>query len=100
MVRKPTGEVFAQLRAERDNPKSDVWYGGTFDSFLQGAAEGLFAPYRSPRLAELHPWAQRQASATSDRAVAIYRIVARLRHQFRASRKEADSPRRAAGPIS
>ncbi len=75
MVRKPTGEVFAQLRAERDNPKSDVWYGGTFDSFLQGAAEGLFAAYRSPRLSELHPWAQRQASATSDRAVAIYRIV-------------------------
>jgi iron(III) transport system substrate-binding protein len=26
-------------------------------------------------LSELHPWAQRQASATSDRAVAIYRIV-------------------------
>jgi len=75
MVRKPTGEVFAQLRAERDNPKSDVWYGGTFDSFLQGAAEGLFAPYRSPRLVELHPWAQRQASATGDRAVAIYRII-------------------------
>jgi iron(III) transport system substrate-binding protein len=75
MVRKPTGEVFAQLRAERDNPKSDVWYGGTFDSFLQGAAEGLFAQYRSPRLGELHPWAQRQASATGDRAVAIYRII-------------------------
>ena len=67
--------MFAQLRAERDNPKADVWYGGTFDSFLQGAAEGLFAPYRSPRLSELHPWAQRQATATSDRAVAIYRIV-------------------------
>jgi iron(III) transport system substrate-binding protein len=75
MVRKPTGEVFAQLRAERDNPKADVWYGGTFDSFLQGAAEGLFAPYRSPRLPELYPWAQRQATATGDRAVAIYRII-------------------------
>ncbi len=75
MVRKPTGEVFAQLRAERENPKADVWYGGTFDSFLQGAAEGLFAPYRSPRLSELHPWAQRQAGATGDRAVAIYRII-------------------------
>ena len=75
MVRKPTGEVFAQLRAERDNPKADVWYGGTFDSFLQGAAEGLFAPYRSPRLPELHPWAQKQAGATADRAVAIYRII-------------------------
>jgi iron(III) transport system substrate-binding protein len=75
MVRKPTGEVFAQIRAERENPKADVWYGGTFDSFLQGAAEGLFAVYRSPRIAELHPWAQRQASATGDRAVAIYRII-------------------------
>jgi iron(III) transport system substrate-binding protein len=75
MTRKPTGETYAQLRAERDNPKADVWYGGTFDSFLQGAAEGLFAPYRSPRLPELHPWAQRQAGATDDRAVAIYRII-------------------------
>ena len=75
MTRKATGEVYAQLRAERDNPKADVWYGGTFDSFLQGAAEGLFAPYRSPKLVELHPWAQRQARETGDRAVAIYRII-------------------------
>ena len=89
MVRKPTGEVFAQLRAERDNPKSDVWYGGTFDSFLQGAAEGLFVAYRSPRLAELYPWAQRQASATSDQAVAIYRIVLGFGTNSDASRQEA-----------
>ena len=75
MTRKPTGEVYAQLRAERENPKADVWYGGTFDSFLQSAAEGLFAPYHSPRLPELYPWAQRQAAATDDRAVAIYRII-------------------------
>jgi iron(III) transport system substrate-binding protein len=73
--RKPTGEFYAQIRAERGNPKGDVWYGGTFDSFLQGAAEGLFAPYRSPRVAELHPWAQRALRETGDRAVAIYRIV-------------------------
>ena len=58
ITRKATGEYYAQLRAERDNPKADVWYGGTIDPFLQGAAEGLFAPYRSPRLAELAPWAQ------------------------------------------
>src|SRR4029450_10223002 len=75
MTRKPTGEVYAQLRAERDNPKADVWYGGTFDSFQQGAAEGLFAPYRSPKLADLFPWAQRKADETGDRAVAIYRII-------------------------
>jgi iron(III) transport system substrate-binding protein len=73
--RKPTGEFYAQIRAERDNPKADVWYGGTFDSFLQGAAEGLFAEYRSLRVAELHPWAQRALEATGGRAVAIYRII-------------------------
>jgi iron(III) transport system substrate-binding protein len=75
MTRKATGEVYAQLRAERDNPKADVWYGGTFDAFLQGAAEGLFVPYCSPKQIDLHPWAQRQANDTGDRAVAIYRII-------------------------
>jgi iron(III) transport system substrate-binding protein len=35
----------------------------------------LFAPYRSPKLTDLFPWAQRQANATDYRAVAIYRIV-------------------------
>ena len=75
VTRKPTGEFYAQIRAERENPKADVWYGGTLDPFLQGVAEGLFAPYRSPGLAELYPWARRQAENTQYRAVAIYRIV-------------------------
>jgi len=75
VTRKATGEYFAQLRAERDNPKADVWYGGTIDPFLQGAAEGLFATYRSPRLAELAPWAQRATEQSGYRVAAIYRIV-------------------------
>jgi len=75
ITRKPTGEAYAQIRAERENPKADVWYGGTIDPFLQAAAEGLFAEYRSPGLAELSPWARRQAEATGHRVVAIYRIV-------------------------
>jgi iron(III) transport system substrate-binding protein len=75
ITRKPTGEFYAQIRAERDNPKADVWYGGTIDPFLQAAAEGLFTPYRSPRVAELAPWARR-ATERSDHAVAaIYRII-------------------------
>ena len=75
ITRKPTGEFYAQIRAERDNPKADVWYGGTIDPFLQAAAEGLFIPYRSPRLPELSPWALR-ATERSDYAVAaIYRII-------------------------
>jgi iron(III) transport system substrate-binding protein len=73
--RKPTGEVYAQIRAERENPKADVWYGGTIEPFLQGAAEGLFAPYRSPGVAGLHPWAQRQAERTRFQVTPIYRII-------------------------
>ena len=98
--RKPTGEFYAQIRAERDNPKADVWYGGTIDPFLQGAAEGLFAPYRSPRLAELHPWAQRQATerpATGPpRSTGSSSASAPIR---RCSRRRS-SPRRAAGRTS
>jgi iron(III) transport system substrate-binding protein len=75
ITRKPTGEYYAQIRAERDNPRGDVWYGGTIDPFLQGAAEGLFTSYKSPRLAELAPWA-RQVIERSDYVVAaIYRII-------------------------
>lgn len=75
ITRKPTGEFYAQLRAERDNPKADVWYGGTIDPFLQGAAEGLFDVYHSPRVAELHAWAQRETARTGYRVGVIYRIV-------------------------
>ena len=75
MTRKPTGEYYAQIRAERDNPRADVWYGGTIDPFLQAAAEGLFVPYRSPRLSELAPWARRATERSDYSVAAIYRIV-------------------------
>ena len=43
--------------------------------FLQGAAEGLFAAYRSPRTRRALPMGAAAGGATGDRAVAIYRIV-------------------------
>lgn len=75
ITRKPTGEYYAQLRAERDNPRADVWYGGTIDPFLQAAAEGLLETYRSPNLVELAPWAQTATRRSDYRVAAIYRIV-------------------------
>ena len=63
MTRKSSGETFAQIRAERRNPKGDVWWGGTGDPHLQAAEEGLTQVYKSPRLGELLEWAQRQAAA-------------------------------------
>ena len=75
VTRKATGEFYAQIRAERARPKGDVWYGGTIDPFLQAASEGLFAAYRSPRVAELQPWAQRVTERSGFEVAAIYRIV-------------------------
>jgi ABC-type thiamine transport system substrate-binding protein len=55
MVRKSTGEVYAQLKAEAMNPRGDVWWGGTSETHLQAATEGLLEKYQSPGLSSLHP---------------------------------------------
>jgi len=72
MTLKGSGESFAQIAAERANPKLDLWFGGTGDPHLQAAEQGLTDEYRSPRLAELHPWAQRQAEQSKFRTVGLY----------------------------
>jgi iron(III) transport system substrate-binding protein len=72
IVQRSTGEALAQINAERANPKTDVWFGGTGDPHLQAAEQGLTQPYESPSLAQLHPWAQRQAKQSGGRSVGIY----------------------------
>ena len=37
MSLKGSGEALAQLIAEKENPKTDIWYGGTGDPHLQAA---------------------------------------------------------------
>jgi iron(III) transport system substrate-binding protein len=69
---KSTGETFAQIRAEADNPRGDIWWGGPSDSHLQAAELNLLEEYRSPTLAKLHPWAQRAAEISKYRSVGIY----------------------------
>ncbi|MCC7326462.1 MAG: ABC transporter substrate-binding protein [Burkholderiales bacterium] len=72
MTRKSAGEFYAQIKAEAANPKGDIWWGGTGDPHLQAAEEGLTEPYKSPKLAELQPWAVRQAEASHFKTVGIY----------------------------
>ena len=72
MVRKGTGEIYAQIRAEASNPRADVWWGGPADPHFQAADEGLLEEYRSPRLAELQPWAVRLAELSKFRTSGIY----------------------------
>ena len=69
---KGSGEAFAQLIAERENPKTDIWFGGTGDPHLQAAEQGLTLEYKSPSLPQLHDWAQQQARQSGYRTVGIY----------------------------
>ena len=72
MTRKSSGETYAQIAAEKDNPKGDIWWGGTGDPHLQAAEEGLTEPYDSPMLGELQDWAVKQHEAAGGRTVGIY----------------------------
>lgn len=72
MVRKSSGEILAQVRAEKENPKVDVWWGGTGDPQLQAASEGLLEPYTSVNRADLLPWAQNFFEISGGRAAGIY----------------------------
>ena len=71
-VRKATGEALAQLRAEAANPKTDLWWGGTGDPFLQAAEIGLLDPYRPAYLNDLYAWAVRQYALSGNLVGGFY----------------------------
>lgn len=72
MIHRSSIEALAMLLAERNNPRTDVWFGGTGDPHLQAAERGLTLEYRSPILDDLQPWAQAQARRAGYRTVGLY----------------------------
>ena len=52
-VRMSSGESLARIRAEKDNPQFDIWWGGPIDSFVAAKQEGLLEAYNSPSYANL-----------------------------------------------
>jgi len=72
MSLKGSGEALAQLIAEKANPKTDVWFGGTGDPHLQAAENDLTIEYKSATLPQLHAWAQQQARQSGYKTVGIY----------------------------
>ena len=72
MTRQSAGELYARLRAEKDNPRGDIWFGGTGDPHLQAASDSLTEPYQSPALGQLRNWAQNQAERSGYRTVGLY----------------------------
>jgi iron(III) transport system substrate-binding protein len=72
MTQRGSGENLAQLRAEAQNPRADVWFGGTGDPHLVAAEENLTIEYKSPMLNQLHLWAVRQHEVSKGRTVGVY----------------------------
>ena len=65
----------AQIVAEKERPRVDVWFGGTADPHFQAAEQGLLAEYKSPQLSQLYPWAQDAAKASGYKTVGLYSEV-------------------------
>jgi iron(III) transport system substrate-binding protein len=69
---KPTGEALAQIKAEAANPKTDLWWGGTGDPFLQAAEERLLEAYRPAYINDLHAWSVRQYATSGNMVGGFY----------------------------
>jgi iron(III) transport system substrate-binding protein len=72
VVQKATGEMLAQVKAERANPKGDIWWAGPGDAYLQAAEDGLLETYQSPNLVQLHDWARRISEVSQYRVSGVY----------------------------
>jgi iron(III) transport system substrate-binding protein len=71
MVRKSAGEILAQVRAESQNPKLDIWFGASTDSHFVAVEENLLQAYTSPNLSKLQPWAQKAHAQSGGRCVGV-----------------------------
>jgi len=50
-----SGETLARLRAEKNNPQADAWWGGNTDPHSIAAVEGLTVPYKPKTWNDLDP---------------------------------------------
>jgi iron(III) transport system substrate-binding protein len=72
MTVKSAGETLAQIRAEKDNPRADIWWAGGAEQYLQAAELGLTEEYKSPSIDKLHPWARNLMAASGYKVGGIY----------------------------
>jgi iron(III) transport system substrate-binding protein len=72
MPRMSTGEILDHVRAEKDSPSVDVWWGGTGVTHLQAAYEGLLEPYHPQQEADLLPWARNFFYLSDGTSVGVY----------------------------
>jgi iron(III) transport system substrate-binding protein len=71
MVRKSSGEILAQVKAEAQNPRLDVWFGASAETHISAAEERLLLPYTSPNMGNLHPWAIKAHEASKGHCTGV-----------------------------
>ncbi|MFN8984332.1 MAG: ABC transporter substrate-binding protein [Alphaproteobacteria bacterium] len=71
MARKSTGEILAQIRAEAQNPRTDIWFGASAEAHFSAAESNLLQAYTSPNMAGLHDWAKRVHAMAGERCVGV-----------------------------
>ena len=89
MSLKGSGEALAQLIAEKANPKTDVWFGGTGDPHLQAAESDLTIEYK---LADAR--AAAAVGAAAGEAVGLQDGRHLLRRRSASATTPSSSPRR------
>lgn len=52
-VRMSSGEIMGRIKAEKNNPKASVWFGGPADAFVQAKEDGLLEKYASPNAVKI-----------------------------------------------
>lgn len=52
-VRMSSGEILGRIKAEKNNPKASVWFGGPADGFVQAKQDGMLEKYTSPNAAKI-----------------------------------------------
>ena len=99
MTRMSAGEVYARVRAEKDNPHGDVWFGGTGDPHLQAADEKIHRTATShPMLPNLRDWAQTPGRALAQTGRSGFISVRLASATTRKSSNGASSLHLPAGP--
>jgi len=72
MTRNGSGSTYAKILAEKDNPRGDVWYGGTLDPHSQAGVNGLLESYKSSNLDKIAEPYRNPATSKKNHSTGIY----------------------------
>ncbi len=88
MARKSAGEILAQLKSEAQNPKTDVWFGGSAETHFVAGEQGLLEPYTAPNMKDLHPWAVKVHEQSGKHCVGVSSGVIGIVHNTELAKKK------------